>query len=105
MSELKDTVSGELDRRRIESLIEDGIISVEDIARAPIIRAEPTCKCGCGLEPNDKQFGHFPYAQLVCPECKEPSKDIYLCRLCGKEVEESEIKNQDVCLDCFGRYV
>jgi hypothetical protein len=105
MDNLKDEVNIELDRRRVESLIEQGVVSIEDIARAPIIRAEPSCKCGKGLEMNDAKFGHFPHAELACPECKAPSTDIYLCRLCGKEVEAGEIKNEDVCLDCFGRYV
>jgi len=100
---IKDQVSAELDKRKIQNLIDAGVIKVEDVARAPIIRSEPSCNCNQGLEMNDKKFGHFPHAQLVCPKCHKESKDIYLCRMCGNEVDD--IQNEDVCLDCYTRYV
>lgn len=68
--DFKDELNIQSDKRNIESLIDDGIISGEEIANAPIILIEPTCKCNKGLEPVGKE--------LRCPNC----------RAIGKESEE-----------------
>lgn len=56
-----DEINGELDRRKVNRLVEDGVISAEELANAPIV--------------------------LECPKCKyhqNPENDI--CEKCGEDI-------------------
>lgn len=59
--ELGDNVSIEIDKRKLNSLVDDGIVSAEELANAPIV--------------------------LECPKCKhhqDPYNDI--CEKCGEDI-------------------
>lgn len=49
---LHDQISAEKDRRKIKKLIDDGVISPEELANAPIYELTQVCKCR-NAEPNE----------------------------------------------------
>lgn len=65
---LADMMKMEGDRRKIEHLIDTGVVSREDVDNAVIYEIEPTCKCDRGLAP----FGEF--GDLRCPKCRKRGK-------------------------------
>ncbi len=53
MDNLSDQISTEIDRRKIKKLIDDGVITEEELAHAPVYELTQNCKCEDG-EPNEQ---------------------------------------------------
>lgn len=67
---LSDQVNGELDRRKLEKLVDDNVISAEELQNAPIIDTSECCGghlLGVGDYPANPT--HF-----ICSECKQRCK-------------------------------
>jgi hypothetical protein len=62
---LSDQINGEIDRRKLEKLQDDGL----DLSNAPIYVIEPTCKCNDGLEGD-------PLACAKCGKLGEATEEL-----------------------------
>ena len=65
---LHDLVGGEVDKRKLNKLVDDGVISAEELANAPIHDTSECCGGdlqGVGLIPSNPD--HF-----ICSICKQP---------------------------------
>jgi hypothetical protein len=56
MDNFKDEVNGQIDKRKVEKLVENGEFTLEELANAPILFQ---CECGCEQD-LDNEF---------CEEC------------------------------------
>ena len=66
----KDELSIQSDKRKLDKLVDDGIISAEDLANAPIHDTSECCGghlIGAGDDPANPT--HF-----ICSICKQPCK-------------------------------
>ena len=58
LDELHDAFALETDRRKIQRLLDDGVITDEELANATVHMLESNCDCGVGHDENDR-----------CPRC------------------------------------
>lgn len=54
IDDLHDKISGELDKRKMKRLVDDGLISLDDIANAPIYILTANCKCNDEPDANNR---------------------------------------------------
>lgn len=62
--ELGDNLNMQIDQRKLQKLADDGIISLEDIASAPILSVS---EC-CGVD----MIAEYPDGDATCEKCGKP---------------------------------
>lgn len=70
IDDFSDHLNAQTDKRKIEKLMDEGIIDPDDLANAPIYLVEPNCSCGSGLEPDSENT-------LRCPTCRKEGTSTY----------------------------
>lgn len=56
----RDQISIEIDRRKLQKLVDDGITTWDEIANAPVYMVRPSCECDEWLEGGEV---------MRCPKC------------------------------------